>query len=68
MCVNIKNNNNEDIPTTQKSWVYKLKCEECEIMYIGETGEITGVQAERTWGGPKMIETPLQYIRDILLK
>ena len=34
----IKNNNIEIIPILQKNGVYKLRCEECNKVYVGEAG------------------------------
>jgi Reverse transcriptase (RNA-dependent DNA polymerase) len=34
----IKNDKTEEIPLTEKSGVYKLKCGECNKIYLGETG------------------------------
>lgn len=34
----IKNNNIESIPILQKSGVYKIKCNDCNKVYLGETG------------------------------
>ena len=34
----IKNDKTEEIPLTEKSSVYKLKCGECNKIYLGETG------------------------------
>jgi hypothetical protein len=34
----IKNKGIEEIPTIKKSGIYRIKCEECEMVYIGETG------------------------------
>lgn len=34
----VRNKGTEDIPIMKKIGVYKLKCWECEIVFIGETG------------------------------
>ena len=34
----IKNKNIEKIPVLQKSGIYKLKCKDCNKVYLGETG------------------------------
>ena len=33
-----KNTNSEETPILQKSVMYKLKCKDCDKVYIGETG------------------------------
>jgi hypothetical protein len=34
----IKNNNTENVPILEKSGIYKLRCDECSKIYLGETG------------------------------
>lgn len=64
----IKNNETEEIPKTQKSGVYKVKCEECEMVYIGESGRAIECRLREHRRGENDRNTSSLYARHFMVK
>ena len=59
----IKNAETEDIPIINRSGVYKLKCEECNKIYLGETGRTLKIRMNEHAKGKDVKTTNSLYAR-----
>lgn len=59
----INNKNTEDIPITQKSGVYKIECEDCNMVYIGESGRAVECRMKEHSKGRNVNTTNSLYAR-----
>lgn len=59
----IKNAQTEEIPILSKSGVYKLKCEECDKIYLGETGRMLKIRLNEHAKGKDILTTNSLFAR-----